>query len=192
MGTGWKKNLIIREVTFCDGRRLIKQINLIDLLCIRVQIGHFTAGTNEIVSYLNITAVHTNDGGLYKCAASSKVGHADHSARFNVYGLPFVRPMDKVAVVAGEIMMVTCPVAGYPIDTIQWEKGGRVLPVNRRQQVFPNGTLIIENVQRSLDQGSYTCIAKNTQGFSAKGNLEVQVMGKFKVSFIFIRKESSC
>ncbi|XP_046638885.1 Down syndrome cell adhesion molecule-like protein Dscam2 isoform X24 [Daphnia pulicaria] len=142
----------------------------------RVQIGHFTAGTNEVVSYLNITAVHTNDGGLYKCAASSKVGHADHSARFNVYGLPFVRPMDKVAVVAGEIMMVTCPVAGYPIDTIQWEKGGRVLPVNRRQQVFPNGTLIIENVQRSLDQGSYTCIAKNTQGFSAKGNLEVQVM----------------
>lgn len=111
--------------------------------------------------------------------------------------------MDKVAVVAGEMMLVTCPVAGYPIETIQWEKGilgliwrklensplkpvilfcfagGRVLPVNRRQQVFPNGTLIIENVQRSLDQGSYTCLAKNAQGFSAKGNLEVQVMGKF-------------
>ncbi len=31
--------------------------------------------------------------------------------------------MDKVAVVAGEMMLVTCPVAGYPIDTIQWEKG---------------------------------------------------------------------
>jgi len=89
----------------------------------RVQIGHFATGANEIVSYLNITAVHTNDGGLYKCSASSKVGSADHSARFNVYGLPFVRPMDKVAVVAGEIMMVTCPVAGYPIDTILWEKG---------------------------------------------------------------------
>ena len=89
----------------------------------RVQIGHFATGANEIVSYLNITAVHTNDGGLYKCSASSKVGSADHSARFNVYGLPFVRPMDKVAVVAGEIMMFTCPVAGYPIDTILWEKG---------------------------------------------------------------------
>lgn len=149
-----------------------------DLHPCRVQIGHYAASTNEVVSFLNITAVHTNDGGLYKCSASSKVGSADHSARFNVYGLPFVRPMDKVAVVAGEIMMVTCPVAGYPIDSIQWEKGGRVLPVNRRQQVFPNGTLIIENVQRSLDQGTYTCIAKNTQGFSAKGNLEVQVMGK--------------
>lgn len=144
----------------------------------RVQIGHFNAAPNEIVSFLNITAVHTNDGGLYKCSANSKVGSADHSARLNVYGLPFVRPMDKVAVVAGETMMVTCPVAGHPIETIMWEKGGRVLPMNRRQQVFPNGTLIIENVQRSADQGTYTCVAKNDQGFSAKGNLEVQVMGK--------------
>ena len=57
--------------------------------------------------------------------------------------------------------------------------GGRILPINRRQQVFPNGTLIVENVQRSLDQGTYTCVAKNAQGFSAKGNLEVQVMGEW-------------
>lgn len=88
-----------------------------------MQIGHFTAGSNEVVSYVNITAVHTNDGGLYKCSASSKVGSTDHSARFNVYGLPFVRPMDKLAVVAGEMMMVTCPVAGHPIENILWEKG---------------------------------------------------------------------
>jgi len=57
-------------------------------------------------------------------------------------------------------------------------EGGRILPVNRRQAIFPNGTLTIENVQRSLDQGTYTCVAKNKQRFSAKGNLEVQVMGK--------------
>ena len=29
--------------------------------------------------------------------------------------------MDKVAVVAGENMVVHCPVAGYPIDSIVWE-----------------------------------------------------------------------
>ena len=76
-----------------------------------------------MVSNLNISDVQTNDGGLYKCVASSKVGIAQHSARLNVHGLPFIRPMDKVAVVAGEMMYVTCPVAGYPIESIQWEKG---------------------------------------------------------------------
>lgn len=67
--------------------------------------------------------MESNDGGLYKCVATSKVGTAEHSARLNVYGLPFIRSMDKVAVVAGEMMYVTCPVAGYPIESIQWEKG---------------------------------------------------------------------
>jgi len=45
--------------------------------------------------------------------------------------------------------------------------------------VFPNGTLIIENVERSSDQATYTCVARNAQGHTAKGNLEVQVMGMY-------------
>ena len=61
--------------------------------------------------------------------------------------------------------------------------GGRTLPVNRRQTIFPNGTLTIENVQRSLDEGTYTCVAKNKQGNSATGKLEVQVMGKSSLTF---------
>lgn len=61
----------------------------------------------------------------------------------------------------------------------------RQLPINRKQKVFPNGTLIIENVERSSDQATYTCVARNAQGHTAKGNLEVQVMGEsFFVQFI--------
>lgn len=55
---------------------------------------------------------------------------------------------------------------------------GRQLPINRKQKVFPNGTLIIENVERLSDQATYTCVARNSQGFSARGQLEVQVMGE--------------
>lgn len=54
----------------------------------------------------------------------------------------------------------------------------RPLPINRKQKVFPNGTLIIENVERNSDQASYTCVAKNAEGYSARKALEVQVMGK--------------
>ncbi|XP_024082586.1 Down syndrome cell adhesion molecule-like protein Dscam2 isoform X31 [Cimex lectularius] len=142
----------------------------------RIQVGqHITSNTN-VVSYLNITSVHTNDGGLYKCVASSIVGTVEHAERLNVYGLPFVRPMEKKAIVAGETLIVTCPVAGFPIEQIQWERDGRVLPINRKQKVFANGTLIIENVERLSDQATYTCVAKNSQGYSSRGTLEVQVM----------------
>lgn len=59
------------------------------------------------------------------------------------------------------------------------------MPINRKQKVFPNGTLIIENVERNSDQATYTCVAKNAEGYSARGALEVQVMGKF-IEFTFI------
>ncbi|XP_037024236.1 Down syndrome cell adhesion molecule-like protein Dscam2 isoform X37 [Bradysia coprophila] len=142
----------------------------------RYQVGQYVTVNGDVVSYLNITSIHANDGGLYKCIASSKVGVAEHSAKLNVYGLPYIRPMEKKAIVAGENLIVTCPVAGYPIESIVWERDNRALPINRKQKVFPNGTLIIENVERNSDQATYTCVAKNSEGYSARGALEVQVM----------------
>ncbi|VVC30731.1 Immunoglobulin subtype,Immunoglobulin-like domain,Immunoglobulin-like fold,Immunoglobulin subtype [Cinara cedri] len=142
----------------------------------RLRIGQHITMAGEVVSYLNISSVHTNDGGHYKCVAVSKVGTAEHTAHLNVYGLPFIRPMDKKNIVSGENLFVTCPVAGYPLESITWERDNRQLPINRKQKVFPNGTLIIENVERSSDQATYTCVARNAQGHTAKGNLEVQVM----------------
>ncbi|KAL9913494.1 Down syndrome cell adhesion molecule 1 isoform 7-T7 [Glossina fuscipes fuscipes] len=142
----------------------------------RYQVGQYVTVNGDVVSFLNITSVHANDGGLYKCIAKSKVGVAEHSAKLNVYGLPYIRQMEKKAIVAGETLYVTCPVAGYPIDSIVWERDNRALPINRKQKVFPNGTLIIENVERNSDQATYTCVAKNAEGYSARGSLEVQVM----------------
>ncbi|CAH0555674.1 unnamed protein product [Brassicogethes aeneus] len=142
----------------------------------RYQIGQYVTVNGDVVSHLNITAIHTNDGGLYRCVASSKVGSADHSARINVYGLPFVRSMEKQAIVAGGTLIVHCPFAGHPVETVVWERDNRLLPINGKQKVFPNGTLMIENVERTSDQATYVCVAKNSQGYSARGSLEVQVM----------------
>ncbi|XP_066145676.1 cell adhesion molecule Dscam1 isoform X23 [Euwallacea fornicatus] len=147
----------------------------------RYQIGQYVTVNGDIVSHLNITAIHTNDGGLYRCNANSKVGSANHAARINVYGLPFVRSMEKQAIVAGGTLIVHCPFAGHPVDTVVWERDGRLLPINRKQKVFPNGTLIIENVERASDQATYVCVAKNSQGYSARGSLEVQVMAIPKI-----------
>ncbi|XP_076265869.1 Down syndrome cell adhesion molecule 1 isoform X3 [Rhynchophorus ferrugineus] len=147
----------------------------------RYQIGQYVTVNGDVVSHLNVTGIHTNDGGLYRCVASSKVGSADHSARINVYGLPFVRSMEKQSIVAGGTLIVHCPFAGHPVDTVVWERDGRLLPINRKQKVFPNGTLIIENVERISDQATYVCVAKNSQGYNARGSLEVQVMALPKI-----------
>ncbi len=112
----------------------------------RYQVGQYVTVNGDVVSYLNITSVHSKDGGLYKCSglkslkiscnqpnnaflkfyhptASSKVGAVEHSAKLNIYGLPYVRPMEKKSIVSGENLIVTCPVAGYPIESIVWERG---------------------------------------------------------------------
>lgn len=54
-----------------------------------------------------------------------------------------------------------------------------MLPVNRRQRVYTNGTLVIEQAQRQADAGTYTCQAQNRQKNSARRDVEVQVIGNF-------------
>nr|XP_024214159.1 Down syndrome cell adhesion molecule-like protein Dscam2 isoform X8 [Halyomorpha halys] len=165
----------IPEITwYLDGKKLIKSD--------RQQIGQYTSLASDVISHLNISSVQPNDGGLYKCVASSKVGVTEHAERINIYGQPFVRPMEKKAIVAGETLVVTCPYAGYPIDSIIWERDGRALPINRKQKVFPNGTLIIENLERLSDQATYTCVVKNSQGYTSRGTLDVQVMVTPKIN----------
>ena len=148
-----------------------------------VTIGSFKAPNGEIHSYVNITQARAKHGGLYRCVATSKVGSVSHEARLKVHGAPFVRPMEDLSVVAGSQLLKTCPVSGYPISNIVWEREGRQLPINDRQRVYNNGTLIIEDVQRNEDAATYTCIARNEEGYSARSDLDVTVMGKSEIMF---------
>jgi len=51
------------------------------------------------------------------------------------------------------------------------------LPTNMRQRVA-NGTLFIDTVQRSADEGTYTCTARNKHNFTSHRSVEVRVLGK--------------
>lgn len=69
-------------------------------------------------------------------------------------GAPFVRNMpNTMTAVAGKTFNIKCPVAGYPISAITWEKDEQLLPSTIRQTVSPNGTLTIRDVDRSVDSG---------------------------------------
>ncbi|XP_015186972.1 PREDICTED: Down syndrome cell adhesion molecule-like protein Dscam2 isoform X7 [Polistes dominula] len=141
----------------------------------RFMIGQYVTVHGDVISHVNISAVHVEDGGQYRCSAVNRVAKAHHSARLNIYGLPHVRPMGNYAAVAGETTIIKCPVAGFPIASITWEKDGQILPTSRRQEVSPNGTLVLLKVDSAIDRGAYTCTAKNKQGRSDSQTVHIEV-----------------
>lgn len=104
---------------------------------------------------------------------------------FYFQGMPYIRLIPKVTAVAGETLQLKCPVAGYPIEEIHWERGGRELPEDLRQKVLPDGTLQINPVEKKADSGVYTCWARNKQGQTARRSGEVTVIGKIIICSSF-------
>lgn len=51
----------------------------------RLLIGQFVTADGNVESHLNISSVHTNDGGLYSCIASSKVRAAQNKLISDCY-----------------------------------------------------------------------------------------------------------
>ncbi|XP_011264853.2 Down syndrome cell adhesion molecule-like protein Dscam2 isoform X8 [Camponotus floridanus] len=148
----------------------------------RFVIGQYVTVHGDVISHVNISHVMVEDGGEYSCTAENRAGKVTHAARLNVYGLPYIRLIPKVTAVAGETLRLKCPVAGYPIEEIKWEKSSRELPDNLRQKVLPDGTLMISSVQKNGDPGVYTCWARNKQGHSARRSGDVAVIVPPKIS----------
>uniref|UniRef100_A0A1B0GF88 Down syndrome cell adhesion molecule-like protein Dscam2 n=1 Tax=Glossina morsitans morsitans TaxID=37546 RepID=A0A1B0GF88_GLOMM len=142
----------------------------------RFLVGQYVTIHDDVISHVNITNVKEEDGGEYTCAAQNAIGKVSHSAKVNIYGLPYIREMPKITGISGSDLIVKCPVAGYPIDKIHWERDGQTLPINRRQRAYNNGTLIIEQLQRLEDAGTYTCMAQNKQKQTSRRNVEIQVL----------------
>ncbi|XP_032686646.1 Down syndrome cell adhesion molecule-like protein Dscam2 isoform X6 [Odontomachus brunneus] len=142
----------------------------------RFVIGQYVTVHGDVISHVNISHVMVEDGGEYSCTAENRAGKVTHAARLNVYGLPYIRLIPKVTAVAGETLRLKCPVAGYPIDEIKWERANRELPDDLRQKVLLDGTLMISSVQKKGDAGVYTCWARNKQGHSARRSGDVAVI----------------
>ena len=54
--------------------------------------------------------------------------------------------------------------------------GGRELPSTERQKVFENGTLILSETSRELDEGIYVCRASNDQSEHFTRSIHIQVL----------------
>ncbi|XP_069681715.1 cell adhesion molecule Dscam1-like isoform X3 [Periplaneta americana] len=139
-------------------------------------LGSFLDSAGDVISHLNISSVRVQHGGLYTCVARNVLGAVQHSATLNIYGPPSARAPQNLTVVAGLDVYLRCPVAGFPITSVTWQRTGDILPTHLRHRVFPNGTLLVRQVEGATDRGEYSCAVINQQGQRAQGRLYLDVM----------------
>ncbi|UYV61781.1 hypothetical protein LAZ67_1006509 [Cordylochernes scorpioides] len=87
-----------------------------------VRVGDYVSDERTVNSYVNVSSAGVEDGGMYACEARNEAGSVAHSSRLHVAGPPLVRPIGNITVLHGRDLRITCPVAGYPIAAILWEK----------------------------------------------------------------------
>ncbi|CAH0727689.1 unnamed protein product, partial [Brenthis ino] len=151
----------------------------------RYSIEQFATKNNEVVSYLNISAVRSEDGGLYTCRAANSLGVIEHTSRLNIYGPPYVRSIGPIRAVAGRELIIYCPYSGYPISSVRWERDGNQLEwegasgstgtgTGTSTGVGVSGALRLARVEAG-SAGAYTCSAVGPHGEIARRELQLIV-----------------
>uniref|UniRef100_A0A1S4GPA3 Uncharacterized protein n=1 Tax=Anopheles gambiae TaxID=7165 RepID=A0A1S4GPA3_ANOGA len=144
----------------------------------RYTMDQFLDINSHVTTHLNISHVHSDDGGLYTCVASNSMGTASHKARLNVYGPPYVRAIGPITAVAGEPIELHCPFSGHPIQSVRWIRGGNELVSGPRYSVADvkhGGYLKIYTVDPAQDRGPYTCIVTGPNGDEGRRELQLVV-----------------
>ena len=148
-------------------------------------IGQYLSPSGEVISHLNISSVHTRDGGLYSCLATNTVASVGHSARINIYGdyiydhssipQPAIMLLKGKPITRGEVnvtgitrhdALLLCPVSGYPVEKVEWSRDNRIIR-GPRPAPLSNGTLLIkvEKVQiNSISHKYFQEVGKSDSG----------------------------
>ena len=74
-------------------------------------------------------------------------------------------------------VLIKCFAHGNPTPTVKWYRDGNLLEYEKRYASYINGLLEIKSVT-ALDDGSYTCVAKNKFG-SKKAVAHLVVVGEY-------------
>ncbi|GAB6020358.1 Down syndrome cell adhesion molecule-like protein 1 [Chamberlinius hualienensis] len=130
----------------------------------------------DTVAFLNISSVRVQDGGLYGCSATNRISSQHHFGRLNIYGSPYIRPTRPITAIADNDVRLRCPYAGYPIDSVHWERDSLKLPLERRHKVSNDGSLKIIGVQPITDAGRYTCVVRGANGERASRDIELTIL----------------
>ncbi|XP_055023020.1 LOW QUALITY PROTEIN: immunoglobulin superfamily member 10, partial [Boleophthalmus pectinirostris] len=125
---------------------------------------------------LRIVQAVFSDRGIYKCVGSSTSGADTVSIRLYVSSLPPIfqqTPIENVTASENGAVYLDCTASGSPQPTIRWitpdniQLASSQYLIGQNLRVFPNGTLIIENLTQG-NAGKYQCLASNVMGTSKR------------------------
>ncbi|KAJ4936094.1 hypothetical protein JOQ06_017618 [Pogonophryne albipinna] len=139
-------------------------------------------------NHLQIRGIKKTDEGLYTCEGRlMSRGEIDlRIIKVVVNVLPTIRVwQSEVNATAdvGQPAMLTCAVDGYPEPMVTWTRNNVVLEAREKYSFNEDGSEMTLMEVTKLDEGEYTCIAKNKAGESDQ-ELSLRVFVKPKITYI--------
>uniref|UniRef100_A0A674B2Y2 Neural cell adhesion molecule 1b n=1 Tax=Salmo trutta TaxID=8032 RepID=A0A674B2Y2_SALTR len=145
-------------------------------------------------SHLQIRGIKKTDEGSYTCEGRLMArGEIDLKIiRVIVNVLPTIRVwQSEVNATAGvgQSAMLTCAADGYPEPMVTWARAGVLLESGDKYSFNEDGSEMTIMEVAKLDEGEYTCIAKNKAGESEQ-ELSLRVFVKPKITFLLNQSTS--
>ncbi|XP_022067210.1 neural cell adhesion molecule 1b isoform X9 [Acanthochromis polyacanthus] len=139
-------------------------------------------------NHLQIRGIKKTDEGLYTCEGRLMArGEIDlRVIKVVVNVLPTIRIwQSEVNATAdvGQPTMLTCAVDGYPEPMVTWTRNEVDLEAGEKYSFNEDGSEMTIMDVTKLDEGEYTCIAKNKAG-EAEQELSLRVFVKPKITYI--------
>ncbi|XP_034723841.1 neural cell adhesion molecule 1b isoform X5 [Etheostoma cragini] len=139
-------------------------------------------------NHLQIRGIKKTDEGSYTCEGRLMTrGEIDlRVIKVVVNVLPTIRVWQSEVNATADVAqaaMLTCAVDGYPEPMVTWTRNGVVLEAGEKYNFNDDGSEMTLMDVAKLDEGEYTCIAKNKAGESEQ-ELSLRVFVKPKITYV--------
>lgn len=168
--------------------------------------GDILLQNSDDYSLLVFKKIAYEDGGNYTCHAANKHDFDTRISQLKVNVPPkwIIEPINETSIVKGKQLVINCSADGHPPARISWKRSTystikqltdhltspiisneninnqsnfRDILSNYRHQVYANGTLIIQNTDKT-DTGLYMCSVNNGIGAGLSKMMQVKILRK--------------